>query len=62
MEMSFDTSETGIEWGDYGVSSMSSGHNADAAQQAAWFNALMDQLNDEMRFPQISSSNWFPKK
>ena len=47
MEMSFDTSETGIEWGDYGVSSMSSGHNADAAQQAAWFNALMDYLNDE---------------
>ena len=47
MEMSFDTSDTGIEWADYGVSSMSSGHHADAAQQAAWFNALMDYLNDE---------------
>lgn len=47
MEMSFDTSDTGIEWGDYGVSSMSSGHHADAAQQAAWFNALMDLMTEE---------------
>ena len=47
MEMSFDTSDTGIEWADYGVSSMSSGHHADAAQQAAWFNALMDWLMEE---------------
>ena len=44
MEMSFDTSDTGIEWADYGVSSMSSGHHANADQQAAWFNALLDYL------------------
>lgn len=47
MIMSFDTSETGIEWGDYGVSSVSSGHHADATQQAAWFNALMDLMTEE---------------
>lgn len=47
MEMSFDTSDTGIDWSDYGVSSMSSGHHADEAQQAAWFTALMDYLLEE---------------
>lgn len=47
MEMSFDPSSADIDWTDYGASSMSSGHHADAAQQAAWFNALMDWLMDE---------------
>ena len=47
MIMSFDTSDTGIEWDDYGVSSMLTGHHADAAQQAAWFNALMDLMTYE---------------
>jgi hypothetical protein len=46
MIMSFDTSDTGIEWNDYGVDRPSSGHNADAMEQAAWFNALMDLMGD----------------
>ena len=55
MEMSFDPSETGIDWGDYGVSSMSSAHHADATQQAAWFNALMDYLRFEIEGENITT-------